>query len=188
MFLEWDGARSFAIEALGSPAIALSPAMRLSTAISYRIGDWIQPAFMELIATPTHSLSLEDFTLLGFPIAHMIVTTQAAIRNHRLVVAYNPFKPPHHDVTCKKPTVTCQCNWEAAWWDGLARHYLHPDFPSSPQDILLKLENTPIVGVTTACRLEAIGNIKQQRVFEFEDDLKEETLRRIKALEGTVFN
>ncbi|KAF8521994.1 hypothetical protein JB92DRAFT_2888782, partial [Gautieria morchelliformis] len=39
---------------------------------------------------------------------------------------------------------TCQCNWETAWWDGLAHHYLHPDFPSSPQDTLLKLEKTAV--------------------------------------------
>jgi hypothetical protein len=135
---------------------------------------------------PSHLFTLEDFTLLGYPICHMILTTQAAIRNHRLLVAYNPLKPPHHEATCKKPMVTCQCNWDAAWWDGLARLYLHPDFPASPQDILLKLENTPIMGVTAACRAQAIDIIKQQRVFEWEDDMKEETLWRIQAMEGTV--
>ena len=67
----------------------------------------------------------------------------------------------------------------------MARLYLHPDYPASPQGILLKLENTLIIGVITACRLDAIDEIKQQRVFEREDDFKEETLRKIKQLEGT---
>ena len=80
---------------------------------------------------------------------------------------------------------TCQCNWETTWWDRLAQLHLHPNYPASPQDILLKLENAPIIGVTTACRLDAIDEIKQQRVFEREDDFKEETLRKIKQLEGT---
>jgi hypothetical protein len=139
------------------------------------------------MAMPTHMLMLDDFMLLGWPICHLIITTQAAIRNHHLLVAYNPLKLPHIETSCKKSMVsTCQCNWEAAWWDGLSRLYLHPEFPASPQDILLKLESTPIVGVTTACRLEAIDGIKQQRVFEREDDYKEAVLRKIKQLEGTV--
>ncbi|KAF8573952.1 hypothetical protein K439DRAFT_891785 [Ramaria rubella] len=186
-FLEMEIARSFAIQALASPTLNLSPATRLSLAISFRIGDWIEPAFREMIATPANHMSLEDFTQLGPPVTYLIMATQAAIRSHRLVVAYNPLKPPSHDVSCKKPMIGCQCNWEAAWWDGLARHYLHPDFPASPQDIISKLENTPIIGVTTACRLQAVEIIKQQRVFEVEDDMKQAALVRLKEYEGTVF-
>jgi hypothetical protein len=186
-FLQWEDARHFAIQALSAPMMTLSPALRLSLALSFRISNWIDPAFSELMVTPLGSLTLEDFTLLGPPITHLIVTTQASIRAHRLLVAYNPFKPTSHDPTCKKPIVRCQCNWEAAWWDGLARHYLHPDFPASPQDIISKLETTPIMGVTTACRLQAVEVIKEQWVFELENDWKAKALKKIKEYEGTVF-
>jgi hypothetical protein len=186
-FLQWEDARHFAIQALSAPTMSLSPALRLSLALSFRISNWIDPAFAELMATPLSSLTLEDFVLLGPPITHLIITTQASIRAHRLLVAYNPFKPPNYDPTCKKPIVGCQCNWEAAWWDGLAQHYLHPDFPASPQDIVTKLETTLIMGVTTACWLQAVEIIKEQRVFELENDWKAEALRKIKEYEGTVF-
>jgi hypothetical protein len=104
-----------------------------------------------------------------------------------MLVAFNPLKPPNHDPSCEKPILGCQCNWEAAWWDGMARHYLHPDCPSSPQDIIYKLETTPIIGVTTAFRLQAVEIIKQKRVFEAEDDMKHEALMKLKQYEGTAF-
>jgi hypothetical protein len=62
---------------------------------------------------------------------------------------------------------------------------LHPDYPSSPQDIVQKLKATSIHGVTTACRLQAVEMIRDQRVFEGEDDMKQEALAKIKQLEGT---
>jgi hypothetical protein len=185
-FLEWDNARSFAIQTLSSSTIGLTPAHKLSLAISYRIHPWIEPTFQLLMNTQTHSFTVEDSAFLGQRIMMLIVTTQATIRNHRLLVAYNPLKLQHHLTACKQPLTTCQCNWESAWWDGLARHYLHLDFPCSPQDILLKLEKTPVMGVTTECRLHVIELIKQQRVFEVEDDLKAEALSKVMALKGTV--
>ncbi|KAF8590166.1 hypothetical protein K439DRAFT_1612166 [Ramaria rubella] len=186
-FLEMEIARTFAIQALASPTMNLSPATRLSLAISFRIGDWVEPAFHKLIATPANMMSLEDFTQLGPPVMYLIMATQAAIHSHHLVVAYNPLKPPSHYISCKKLIIGCQCNWEAAWWDGLARHYLHPDFLASPQDIISKLESAPIIGVTTACRLQAVEIIKQQRVFEAEDDMRQAALVRLKEYKGTVF-
>jgi len=181
-----ENACVFAIQALAAPMLKLSPALRLCLALSCRIEDWVEPAFKELIATPGNLISLDDFTLLGPALCHLIVATQAAIRSHCLLVAYNPLKPSSHDLTCKKPLLSCQSNWELAWWDGLARHYLHPDFPASPQDIISKLENTPIVGVTTACRLQAVEIIKQRRVFEAEDDMKQEALDKLREFEGTM--
>jgi len=167
--------------------LKLSPALRLFLALSFRIRDWVEPAFKEFIATPPGNLiSLDDFTLLGLALCHLIVATQAAIHSHHLLVAYNPLKPSSHDPTCKKPLLSCQSNWELAWWDGLACHYLHPDFPASPQDIISKLENTPIVGVTMACRLQAVEIIKQRWVFEAEDDMKQEALDKLREFEGTM--
>ncbi|KAF8575070.1 hypothetical protein K439DRAFT_1623865 [Ramaria rubella] len=170
-------ARVFAIQALALPTMNLSPTTCLSLAISFHIGDWIEPAFCEMIATPANLMNLvEDFMQLGLLVMHLIMATQVAIHLHRLVVAYNPLKPPSHN-----------CNWEMAWWDGLAQHYLHPNFPVSPQDIISKLENTPIIGVTIACRLQAVEIIKQQCIFEVEDDMKQVALARLKEYEGTVF-
>ncbi|KAF8590165.1 hypothetical protein K439DRAFT_1612165 [Ramaria rubella] len=186
-FLEMEITCSFAIQALASLTLNLSPTTHLSLASSFHIGDWIEPAFWEMITTPANHMSLEDFTQLGPLVTYLIMATQAAIHLHRLVVAYNPLKPPSHDVSCKKPMIGCQCNWEAAWWDGLARHYLHLDFPASPQEIISKPDNTPIIGVTTACWLQAVEIIKQQHIFEVEDDMKQVALVRLKEYEGTVF-
>ncbi|KAF8523855.1 hypothetical protein JB92DRAFT_2883211, partial [Gautieria morchelliformis] len=115
LFLQWDTARHFAIQALKDSSLTASH--WLSLAISYRIPDWIEPAFKDLMDTLPQTFTTEDSMLLGQHIMMLIMTMQAAIP-------------------------TCQCNWETVWWDGLACHYLHPDFPSSPQDTLLKLEKT----------------------------------------------
>jgi len=139
---------------------------------------------VELLATPTQSLSLGDLTILGIPITHILITTQAGVRNHCLLVAYNPLRPEQHDPSCQKSISTCQCNWEAAWWDGLAHHYLHPDFPPSIKDMLVKLENSPVRGVTTACRLQVIDVIREWRVFEMEDDIKEDALKKVRDHKG----
>ena len=53
--------------------------------------------------------------------------------------------------------------------------------------MLLKLEKSSVQGITTACQLEVLRVIKEQRVFEVEDDLKEEALKKIRAYEGTIF-
>ena len=87
------------------------------------------------------------------------------------------------DLECNKHT-GCQGNWEIAQWDGLARHYLHPDFPTSPHETLEKLESHPIIGVTEACCLNAVESIKEQKVFERENDMIEKALSLLKAYEG----
>ena len=53
-FLEMDHAHAFVIQALSGPTLTLSPALRLSLAISFRIKDWIEPAFNELLTIPAH--------------------------------------------------------------------------------------------------------------------------------------
>ncbi|KAF8490491.1 hypothetical protein JB92DRAFT_3008906, partial [Gautieria morchelliformis] len=126
LFLQWDTARHFAIQELKDSGLTASH--RLSLAISYRIPDWIEPAFKDLMDTPPQTFTTDDSMLLGQHSMMLIMTTQAAIRHHRLLVAYNPLKLRPHDVACVKQSATCQCNWETAWWYGLARHYLHPDF------------------------------------------------------------
>ena len=177
-FLEMDVARSFAIHHLAAPTLGLSAARRLSLGLGYHITDWLEPAFQELIRTPACRITVEDFTL-GMPVVHLIMATQASIRCLRLAIAYNPLKPYRHDFTCKR--TQCQSNWEMAWWDGLARHYLHPDLPTSPLETMEKLESNPIIGVTEACQLNAIETIKEQRVFEREDDIIEKALIALKA-------
>jgi hypothetical protein len=53
--------------------------------------------------------------------------------------------------------------------------------------MISKLETTPIIGVTTACRLQAVEVIKQQRVFQIKDDMKQEALKKLKEYEGTMW-
>lgn len=166
-----DGARNFEIHHLSSPELGLSASHRISLGLSYRITEWLELAFQELVLTPACRLMVEDFALLGIPVVHLIMATQASICCLRLAIAYNP-KPYKHDFTCKR--TGCQSNWEMAWWDGLAQHYLHPDFPTSPHETLEKLETHPIIGVIEACR----------QVFEREADMVDKALNLLKAYEG----
>ncbi|KAF8514658.1 hypothetical protein JB92DRAFT_2811277 [Gautieria morchelliformis] len=185
-FLQIDVARSFAIQALSTDSLNLSPARQLSLALRFRISDWIELAFKALVVTPAHRLSLEDASFLGLTIMHIIHSTQSEIRHLRLVLAYNPLKMDKHDVLCKRPALGCQASWEAAWWDGFARHYLHPDHPCTPLEALAKFESANIAGVTTACRLQAVEFIRDHGVFDREYGILEEGLKLLKKFEGTV--
>ena len=176
-----DGARNFTIHHLSSAELGLLASQRISLGLGYRITKWLEPAFQELILTLACRLTVEDFALLGIPVVHLIMAMQASIRCLRLAITYNP-KPYKHDFTCK--CAGCQSNWEIAWWDGLAHHYLHPDFPTSPQETLEKLESNPIIGVTEACRLNAVDSIKEQKVFECKHDMVDKALNTLKAYEG----
>jgi hypothetical protein len=186
MFLKMDLARTFAIQALGAPNMDLSPARQISLTLSYHITEWIEPAFRQLVATPANRVTANDFSLLGSQLTHLVISTQADIHALCLPIAFNLLKLTRHDTSCQKPYMGCQCSWEAAWWDRLAHHYLHPDCPASPREAISKLESTPIVGVTTTCRLAAVEIIKEQRVFEREDDMLENALKALKSYEGIV--
>ena len=89
-FLEMDGARNFAIHHLSSAELGLSASQRISLGLGYRITKWLEPAFRELVLTPACRLTVEDFALLGIPVVHLIMATQASIRCLRLAIAYNP--------------------------------------------------------------------------------------------------
>ena len=186
IFLQIDVARAFAIQALSTPSFNLSPARWLSLAFTFRISDWIESAFKELVATPAHQLSLEDASLLGLTIMHIIHSTQSEIRHLRLVLAYKPLKMEKHDVSCKWPVLGCQASWEAVWWDGFARHYLHPDHPCTPLEALTKFESTNIVGITTSCRLQAVDFTRSHGIFNREYGILEEGLKLLKKFDGTM--
>ncbi|KAF8511391.1 hypothetical protein JB92DRAFT_3118133 [Gautieria morchelliformis] len=185
-FLQIDVARSFAIQALSTDSLNLSPARQLSLALRFRISDWIELDFKALVATPAHRLSLEDASFLGLTIMHIIHSTQSEICHLRLVLAYNPLKMDKHNVSCKRPALGCQASWEAAWWDRFACHYLHPDHPCTPLEALAKFESANIAGVTTACRLQAVEFIRDHGVFDREYGILEEGLKLLKKFEGTV--
>jgi hypothetical protein len=50
------------------------------------------------------------------------------------------------------------------------------------------VQHMPIVSVTTACRLQAVQLIKEQQVFEMEDDIAKNALKLLKMYEGMVYN
>ncbi|KAF8461557.1 hypothetical protein JB92DRAFT_3071529 [Gautieria morchelliformis] len=109
---------------------------------------------------------------------HIIHSTQSEIHHLHLVIAYNPLKMDKHDVLCKRPALGCQASWEAAWCDGFARHYLHPDHPCTPLEALAKFESAK------HCRQWKF--IRDHGVFDREYGILEEGLKLLKKFEGTV--
>ena len=64
-----------------------------------------------------------------------------------------------------------QLNWEIAWLE-LAWHYLHPEYPVGPEEgVTIKLQTTPIQGVTEACRHQVLTTLAKHCIFEHESDL-----------------
>ena len=48
--------------------------------------------------------------------------------------------------------------------------------------MLFKLEKSSVQGVTTVCRLEVLGVIKELQVFEVDNGLKEEALKKLEHM------
>ncbi|KAF8583515.1 hypothetical protein K439DRAFT_1617426 [Ramaria rubella] len=87
-FLVMEIAHSFAIQALASLTLSLSPATHLSLAISFRIGDWIKPAFQEVITCEPYELrgfhtagAAGDVPDYGNPGSHLFASSRGCIQS-----------------------------------------------------------------------------------------------------------
>ncbi|KIJ33432.1 hypothetical protein M422DRAFT_264536 [Sphaerobolus stellatus SS14] len=185
-FLDMHCARVTAIEQL-SRISNFPPALKLSLALSFHVSEWIEPAFRQLLKTDAGSLTYGDFIILGPYMTHILMTTQFAIHHYRSSLAFHPYRLVHQ-TGCHSPGLeysVCQKKWSNEWKQGFTPLYLHPDAPLSPEEAMQKLAAAPMPGVTPACCNAAISHIIELGVFEKENEMAKEALKKVQFFVGT---
>jgi hypothetical protein len=119
-----------------------SPHLHLNLAQRFRVSQWIEPVFRQLIDAPLLTLSDDHISQLGFRVFVLLAHTHACIVYHHQSCAVRA-PPVVHDAGCLDEK-DCAKAWNHAWWGeagkpGVALALVHPDHCLSGRDILAKL-------------------------------------------------
>ncbi|KAF8521652.1 hypothetical protein JB92DRAFT_3275053 [Gautieria morchelliformis] len=136
-----EAGRAFAITELEH--CHLTPTARLLMAQHHHISSWVPAAVRALIMRPPSLFTLDEYEALGTRNVYNIEKARSQIQHHRLCVAFHSPNIIHEETLCFQKDA-CGEAWDASWWGGFAKHYLHPDIPSSliKKNIQKKLSQT----------------------------------------------
>ncbi|EPQ54932.1 hypothetical protein GLOTRDRAFT_94304 [Gloeophyllum trabeum ATCC 11539] len=154
-----------------------NPALRFHLGCTYQVYGWIEPAFCELMSTPVHAITRPMAHLIGPNAFYAIANTHAQIAEHRLVLAFYP-SPYIEDVSCFT-SEQCRQAWTTQWWQGLAKHLLHPDAGRNGRQILDMLETVRIPGMCQGCQDLNVSWVKQREALTRDEEMFEETIADI---------
>lgn len=180
VFLEISDGEEFALAQL--PKLPeFTPAIQLYLARLYRIDEWVEPAFRQLITIPVTQLRIIDTQWIGLSFYHILMKTKANIDDHRRSIAF--FVPDTvNDPLCGSRN-TCSKSWTNEWWHRLAKQLLHPDAALTESEILAGFETVMIPGMCDGCQRSSIEWVKAKKVFEKEGSFVNEAVKEIMDLQ-----
>jgi hypothetical protein len=147
----------------------------------YRIDQWVEPAFRQLIATPTTKLSFADAQWIGPQYFYILVQTKAKIDQHRRNVSFSaPDAINDPFCVCAED---CSQAWATEWWRGLAPQLLHPTESASEDQILDAFDTVLVPGMCDACQVMSIEWVKGKDVFRLEDKMLNEAVKEVMAIQ-----
>lgn len=114
---------------------------------------------------------------------YILSQAHTAIRDHLNILAFYP-SDPIESVRCFRPG-RCTEAWISQWWQGVAKHLLHPDSGKSGREILGMLEEVSIPGMCRNCQKENVDWVKQTGVMTKADEYFEGAVEQIVAAYGS---
>ncbi|KAF8574028.1 hypothetical protein K439DRAFT_1624656 [Ramaria rubella] len=174
-FFMIESGRTFAINEMRLRSLSPSTKLIMGQKHPTHLADWISAAIRELLALPSDSLTYEDYQTLGLHNTYTLLEVRAKISNHRQTVAFTAPSIQHDYGACLRLR-DCSEGWVAAWWGGFARHYIHPDRRSTPDEALTKLANAQIVNVTSECQKKTVDRIAESGVLLREEEFIEQAI------------
>jgi hypothetical protein len=162
-FYQIEDGRNYAIATLDKRT-DLRPAFQLYLAKSYHVSHWIRPAFCQLVATPTLSLTDEDIGLLGHDTFVVLMKVKSRIDLHRRACAVRA-PPVVHGGGCFGQE-DCEKAWRDAWWGepdhpGVAVALIHPENPQAGSDIASKLNGISVLWhMDESCRDLTVAKVR----------------------------
>ncbi|KAF9226168.1 hypothetical protein BS17DRAFT_807042 [Gyrodon lividus] len=153
-----------------SPA-AFEPSLKLQFGHQFQINKWVEPSFHVLMEhQPLLSINHLEAHQMGMEYFWILVTMKAQIEEHYPALAYT--KPAlNQSNDCQTPWA-CATVWKEEWWNGIARHLLHPESPCQSQSAIIALlqETDFDGGICASCKAGIMLKLKNSPVLRYEED------------------
>ena len=159
---------------------AFHPALQFQLARSYRIDDWIEPAFQELVKTPIESLTIDHVDQIGPHGFFQLVQTKEKLLTVRREMAFH-VPPTVNDGACHTP-FKCSTAWTREWRENVPQIMHHPDAPSDCVELLHQLRSA-IEGICNACQDLSVTWLWGKGWSDREDRVIDEAASALMALQ-----
>ncbi|KAF8124440.1 hypothetical protein EV363DRAFT_1454488 [Boletus edulis] len=154
----------------------LSPfdvALKLELERQFHVHEWVEPSFRAMVERPVSSISRIEARRMGMENFWILTTTKAKIEEHYRALAYTQpmlVRSPE----CKTP-LACAAAWKEEWWNGIARHFLHPEPPCrSHGGILVLLQETNFDGgICASCKAGILSKLESSAALRYEEDMQD---------------
>jgi hypothetical protein len=143
--------------------VDFTPFLQLQLAREFRIKEWVDPAFRNLINKPLEDINLAQATQMGDMPYYVLSQTKRHIDAHVRNIAFVP--PPVHGSFLCSANNDCEEAWNKAWWLGFAKHILHPDSPLSGCEAMHVLNDVRIPGMCDNCLRNTMDDIWEASPF-----------------------
>jgi hypothetical protein len=156
--------------------------LRFRLARTYSILDWIEPAVRQLLEWDTIAFDLQHVEDIGNAAFYHIMMAKAKLHRLRVGMAFK-CPPLERDPSCRR---SCTAAWEKEWWNGLAKHILHPVWTMTGYMIRQQLDVTEIEGVCDRCQKLTVQALTDRGIFTKDQEILEEAIREVKHIHGDL--
>ncbi|KAG1875466.1 hypothetical protein DFJ58DRAFT_650269, partial [Suillus subalutaceus] len=125
------------------------------------------------VDTPITQLTAQHRELLGNDMFTTLVYVQAALEEHRRIVAAEEPKILMHTSNCQDP-VGCNEDWHAIWWNGMARFLLDGRNPQPYREAVKCFKDLQFGRVSGGCKELMFKIIGEGAAFNHADQFVDE--------------
>jgi hypothetical protein len=182
-FFEIEDGKKYALSRLENhPDFDMSRKLQLCR--HFNLVNWLEPAFRELMARQVQDVTNDEVERLPIRVYHAFVKAKSDITTHRLNLAYSA--PPVVNMFDCASLCACTIGWEAAWKDGPADMFHHPDLQFSGRDVLERLESAQFPQVCEGCFSLSLMNVKESGALIKEEGIVDDAIRDLKQWMGVM--
>ncbi|KAJ7743024.1 hypothetical protein DFH07DRAFT_750034, partial [Mycena maculata] len=149
-----DG-RDHAISQLTHPGKKFHPALQFHLARCYRIDEWIEPAFRQLVEMPIQSLDMTHLEQIGpHGFFHLVQTKEKLLQVRQQLAFHIPPTITHSE---SHTPAYCTRAWTEEWKENIPRRLHHPDVPCDSATLLQELQTAVIDELCQQCQQLSIS-------------------------------
>ncbi|KAG1757920.1 hypothetical protein EDB19DRAFT_1623036 [Suillus lakei] len=175
----------FVISCIHSTHFHFHPTQLINLAIQYNTGAIFPFTFKQLVDTPITQLTAQHWELIGNNIFTTLVYVQAALEEHRHIVAAEEPKILMHTSDCQDP-VACNEDWHTIWWNGMARFLLDRRNPQPYREAIKHFKDLQFGHVSGGCKELMLKIIEHGAAFSHTNQFVDEACTHL--AEKLIFN
>ncbi|KAJ7108857.1 hypothetical protein C8R43DRAFT_1139913 [Mycena crocata] len=149
-FLEIADGRHYTINEFVKLGSAFHPALQFRLARTYRVDEWIEPAFRKLVEMPIASITMEHMVQIGSWGFFQLVQTKENVLTVRRQLAFH-IPPIVNAGDCDTPAY-CTVAWAREWRENVPRMIHHPEVPFDVVGLLNEIAATDIDQLCKPCQ------------------------------------